>query len=140
MEFSIHKKPTKVSITGLIGFGLYFAIAVMLFRSNEYYYMILGGGVWGLVMVFIKSIASMFISTFTVTDDSIETVTPVGGIIKIRFDDLDWERTHLSEGGLLLTPHNGESIVLSIAEFSRQDIARLAHYIGITDTGWFQEL
>ena len=140
MDFSIHKKPTKVSISGLSGFGLYFAIAVMFFRSNEYYYMILGAGVWGLVMVFIKSIGSMFISTFTVTDDSIETVTSVGGIIKIRFDDLDWERTHLSEGGLLLTPHNGESIVLSIAEFSRQDIARLAHYIGITDTGWFQEL
>jgi hypothetical protein len=140
MEFSIHKKPTKVSLTGLAGFGLYFAVAVAFFRSNEYYYLILGGGVWGLVMLFIKSIASIFISTYTVTENSIETVTPVGGIIRINFDNLDWDRTHLSEGGLLLTPQTGETISLSITEFSRQDIARLAHHIGITDAGWFQEL
>ena len=140
MEFKIHKVPTKVSLTGLIGLGLYFAIAMTFFRSNEYYYMILGGGVCGLVMLFVKSIGSIFISTFTVTENSIETVTPVGGIIKINFDNLDWERTHLSDFGLLLTPHNGESITLSVAEFSRKDITRLAHYIGITNTGWFQGL
>ena len=140
MEFSIHKKPTKVSLSGLVGFGLYFAAAVTFFRSREYYYLILGGGVWGLAMLFIKSIGCIFISTFTVTESSIETVTAVGGIIKIHFDDLDRERTRLSEAGLLLVPRDGESLVLSTAEFSRQDIMRLAHYIGITDSGWFQEL
>lgn len=133
MEFSIYKKPTKISISGLVGIGSYFAVAMTFFRSNDYYYLILGGGIWGLVMLFIKSIGSDFISAFTVTENSIETVTAVGGIIKIDFDDLDWERTHLSEAGLLLTPRDGEPIALSITEFSRQDITRLARHIGITN-------
>ena len=140
MEYAIHKKPTKVSLSGLVGFALYFAVAVIFFRGNGYYYLILGGGLWGLVMLLIKSFGSIFISTFTVTETFIETVTFVGGIIRVNFDDLDWDRTHLSEAGLALFPTKGEPIVLSIIEFSRQDIARLAHQIGLTDTGWFQEL
>lgn len=140
MEFAIHKKPIKVSLFGLFFLGLYFVIAVALFRSNEYFYLIMGGGLWCAAMLLMKSVGSFFISAFTVTESSIETVTPVGGIIKVNFDDLNWEKTHLSAGGLLLTPHNGEPIALSIIEFSRQDIARLAHHIGITDTDWFQEL
>ena len=134
MNFAIHKKPTKVSLTGLVGFALYFAAAVIFFRSNEYYYLILGGGVWGLAMLFIKSTACLFFSTYTVTESSIETVTSVGGIIKIRFDELDPDRTELSDFGLLLTPRGGEPIVLTVMEFSREDIARLAHHIGITNT------
>ncbi len=140
MEFSIHKKPTKVSLSGLAGLGLYFAGAILFFRGDEYYYMILGGGLWGLVMLFIKSIGSAFVSTFTVTEESIEMVTAVGGITRIRFEDLDWERTQLSSAGLILVPQNGESIALLTMEFSRQDILRLAHHIGLTDSGWFQDL
>lgn len=134
MNFAIHKKPTKVSLTGLAGFALYFAAAVTFFRGNEYYYLIMGGGVCGLVMLFIKSIACVFISTYTVTESSIETVTSVGGIIRIRFDELDPDRTELSDFGLLLTPRSGEPVVLTVMEFSREDIARLAHHIGITNT------
>jgi hypothetical protein len=138
MEFSIHKK-TKASLPGLVGLGLYFAVSIAFFRTNAYYYLILGAGVWGVVLLFIKSIASVFISTFTVTDTSIETVTPVGGIIKISFEDLDWERTRLSKAGLVLIPRIGEPLALSVNEFSRKDIIRLAHHIGITNTGWIQE-
>jgi hypothetical protein len=129
--FAIHKKPTKVTLTGLVAFGLYLATAVTFFRGNEYYFLILGGGVLGLVMLFIKSVACLFVSTYTVTAKSIETVTPVGGIIRIQFDELDPNRTKLSEAGLLLAPRSGESIELSVMEFSRDDIARLASHIGI---------
>jgi hypothetical protein len=134
MTFAIHKKPTKVSLSGLVGLALYFAAAVTFFRSDEYYYLILGGGVWGLVMLFVRSVACFFIGTYTVTDSSIETVTSVGGIIRIRFDELDPDRTQLSDAGLTLTPHSGESIALTVMEFSREDIAKLARHIGIIDT------
>lgn len=140
MRFAIHKKPTKVSLSGLIGLGLSLAVALAFFRTSQYYYLILGGAVWGIAMLFIKSVGSFFISAFTVTEDSIETVTSLGGIIKIQFDQLDRERTHLSEAGLLLTPRQGESIFLSATEYSRRDIARLAHHLGLANSGWFQEL
>ena len=138
MNYSIHKMPTKVSLTGLASFGLYFVAAVGLFRHSELFFLILGGGFIGLVMLFIRSIACLFFSTFTVTESSIETVTSMGGIISIRFDSLDWERTHLSEIGLLLVPQAGESISLSILEYSRQDIAKLAEHIGIDSSGWLR--
>lgn len=132
--FAIHKKPTKVTLSGLVGFGLYFAVAVLFLRGTEYYYLILGGGIWGLLMLFLKSVACLFISTYTVTAKSIETVTSVGGIIRIQFDELDPSRTRLSETGLLLVPRSGESIELTVMEFSREDIARLACHIGLGDT------
>lgn len=139
MEFFIHKKPTRVWLSGLYFIVPYFVLAVALFRDNKYYYLILGSGVWALAMLLIKSFACIFINTFTVTEHSIQMVTPVGGITRVNFDDLDRERTILTDAGLALVPNDGEPIVLTVLEFSRQDIARLAHHIGLADTGWHQE-
>ena len=129
MPFAIHKKPVKVALFGLVALWLVFAFALVIFRKSDYFYLILGGGVFGSVLILLKSVGSIFVSALTVTDTSIETVTPVGGIIKINFDDLDWERTHISGIGCLLVPNDGESIQVSIIEYSGRDIARLVHHI-----------
>lgn len=111
MGYTIHKKPIKVSLTGLVGVVLYFIITVAFFRSSDDYYLILGGGLWMSTLLFMKSIGSYFFNTNTVTENSIDTVTSFGGIVKIEFADLDRERTNLSGVGPALVPRNGEPIV-----------------------------
>jgi hypothetical protein len=129
MRFSIHKSPARVLLLGLVGFALYFALAVVFFSRNEYYILMLGSGLFGIAILLVKSLGSAFVSSLTLTEHSIETVTSVGGIISIRFDDLDLEQTKFADACLLLVPRAGESLVISVAEYSRKDIARIAHHI-----------
>lgn len=66
-----------------------------------------------------------------VVDDRIETMTGLGGLISFRIDDLDMNRTRLTEVDLLLQPRQGEGIYLSLAEYAAADIAWLADYCGV---------
>lgn len=139
-RFGIHKRPTKVTTGGLVLFGLWVAAAFAFFRERPSFYLVMGGALLVLVMHFVKSIAAHFISAINVTEEGIETVTEFGGIIRVRIDELDRERSRLTDEGLTITPHHGESIILSIVEFSRSDIVRLADHLGIPDTGWTEEV
>ena len=129
MDFAIHRTPHKVLLAGLAGLSLYFTATVLFLRSNEYFVLFLGGGVLGLFILIVKSVGTVFVSSLTVTDSSIETVTSVGGIIKIDFDKIDWARSSFSDLGLVLTPTSGEPLVISVFEYSRKDLARLMSHL-----------
>ena len=140
MSFAIHKKPTKVTLSGLVGVALYLLVAYGFFRNNEYYPLILMGFFISLLILFVKSVGSYFISSIDVSEESIKTVTGVGGIIEIRFDQIDKTKTKLSELGLLIVPINGESLLVSTIEYSHIDIDKLAHKIGLDGSGKYREI
>ena len=108
---------------------MYFAIAVALFSGSRYYLLILGAAILGVAILLVQSLVAAWVSSLTVTENAIGTVTSVGGIIRIRFDELDWEQTRFSDACLLLVPRDGESLMVSVAEYSRTDIARIARHV-----------
>jgi hypothetical protein len=129
MAFAIHKSPAKVLLLGLAVFALYFSIAVAFFANTRYYYLVLITGTLALGVLVVRSVASAFVGALTVTEGSIQMVTWVGGITEISFDELDAKRLRFDVTGLLLVPRNGESIYVSVFEYSRADIMRLAKHI-----------
>jgi hypothetical protein len=129
MAFAIHKSPAKVLLLGLVVLALYFGVAIAFFADTRYYYLILITIALALGMLGVRSIASAFIGALTVTEESIQMVTWVGGITKISFDELDSKQLRFDITGLLLVPRNGKSIFVSVLEYSRYDIMRLAKHI-----------
>jgi hypothetical protein len=140
MKFSIKKKPVKVSFLGLLSLAITLVLATY-FVQSALWFLVLYASVVVLALTLLAILVLPYLDTGVEVDgDTIEKVTVLGGIIRLRISNLDFERSDVNAGGLSLVPHTGEAMILSTSVYSKDDILRLAHYIGLTDAGWSQHV
>lgn len=137
---TVRKKPSKLSISGLIGLTILFGLMVALGSSLLIYFVAFLGYLSCLVFLLIKSIFAPYFGGVDLVDGRVETVTAFGGILAISAESLDMERSTLSPIGLVLVPHVGEELYMSAAQYAQEDILRVAHYVGLTNHGWSQHM
>ncbi|MGQ4661181.1 hypothetical protein [Lysobacter sp. F6437] len=138
MKITIHKKPSKVTLSGAFGLLLLFCIATLLIDDiNTYFVLVFVLGI-ALVFLLIKSFAAPYFSGVEINNGKIEAITSFGGLINIQVGEIDHEKSSLTTLGLQIVPISGESLFLSATEYSKEDILRVAHYVGMSDSGWSQ--
>ena len=140
MKTRIRRKPAKVTITGMAAYVLLFGTAALFIQSVQVRLILLVTLMASLGILFISSVVAPYLGGLELEDGKIEVVTGFGGIIRICIDKIDHEKSVLSSGGLVLVPLSGERLVVSAAEYSKEDILRVAHYAGVSEAGWSQEL
>ena len=139
MTFSIRKSPVKFSISGALTLTACYGVSAYFFESQLLQFVLLVTFGSALALLFLRSFVLPFLDGGVEVDgDKIEAVTGLGGLNTIQIHQLDPEKSFLSPLGLNLVPMAGESLFLSTTEYSYEEILRLAHYIGLSDSGWSQ--
>ncbi len=136
----VRKKPAKVSIFGIVNFTLIFGMLFLLFPSFTVRFVAVFGYLSCLAFLLIKSLFAPYFGGIDLIEGRVETVTAFGGILSIPVDNIDLEKSTLSAAGLLLVPHSGEELFLHDAEYAEEELLRVAHYVGLTNHGWSQQI
>lgn len=132
MRTFIRRKPLRVSLGGLFSLLVFGAAFVFLVDDTNVRFIGLFAGGTFIVILLGWSFLVPFVGGVEVEEGRIETMTGLGGLISFHVDDLDPNRTRLTEEELVLQPKHGEGIRISLAEYSAEDIVWLAHYCGVT--------
>lgn len=140
MQFTIRKKPAKVTYSGVSGLLIGLLVATLLPFQLETYFILLFAIGSGLVFVLFISFIVPFFGGIDVNDDIIETVTGLGGLTTILISEIDHKRSTLSSLGLHIVPVAGEPLFVSASHYSQDDILKLAHYIDLSQSGWAQHV
>jgi|GEM_PF-6288207 len=138
MHFTIRRKPTWVTLSGGLGLLVGLGIACLLPLGNHLFVVLFAFGN-ALVFLAVRSFLVPFSGGIDIRDGRIEQITGLGGLISIPVDRIDHAGSRVGAPGLLVVPL-GESIYLPASEYGRDDLMRLAHYLGIAGTGWSQTL
>lgn len=140
MKTFIYKKPVRLSFSRIGSLLLVFALSMVFIQdTNLRFGVVFVVGSAG-VFAFVGSLVAPYMSGLLLEDGRIEQITGFGGLIVVAVDDLDRERSILSPVGLHLVPRSGEPLIVSATEYGREDILRIAHYAGVSDAGWAQEV
>ncbi|MDX1528956.1 MAG: hypothetical protein R3337_10040 [Gammaproteobacteria bacterium] len=140
MKTFIYRKPVKFSISRLLGL-LTLCGVVLLFAPSIEVRMIMAFGVGSaMILILVGSFIAPYFSGLLLEDGRVEQMTGIGGLIVVKIDELDRERSSLSAAGLALVPLAGETLFVPAAEYGRDDILRIAHYVGLSEAGWAQEV
>ena len=137
---SVRKQRNRLSASGVIGYTLLFGALAFFGSSLIWHFVAFFGYISCLGFLLIKSIFAPYFGGVDLIDGRVETVTGLGGILSIPVSKVDAEKSSLSVLGLVLVPHEGEELFMPAAEYAREDILRVAHYAGLTDHGWSQQV
>lgn len=136
----IYKKPVRLSLARIGTLLLVFALSWFFIPDTSPRFVILFVVGSALVFAFVGSLVAPYMSGVLLEGGRIEQITAFGGLIVVAVDDLDRERSMLSPAGLHLVPSSGEALIVSVLEYGHDDILRIAHYAGLSDAGWAQEV
>lgn len=140
MKTFIYKKPARLSFSRIGSLLLVFALSMFFIQDTNLRFGVLFVVGSAGVFAFVGSLVAPYMSGLLLEDGRIEQITGFGGLIVVAVDDLDRERSILSPMGLNLVPRSGESLFVSATEYGREDILRIAHYAGVSEAGWAQEV
>jgi len=140
MRIFVHKKPHKVTLLGMvvIAFSVGTTSLVFLGMSDDegLKAVLMAALVTMVIVLLIKSFLAPFLSGVTLENGQIQDITSIGGVITIKVDEVDHEKSILGPRGLLIVSRSGESIGISTAEYSWDGILQVAEYANVTDGSW----
>ena len=131
-QFSIRPKLNRVTFYTVVPY-MTFYLAFNVFGNKE----LTSGSFAGymfllcviLLVLFIKSLLTPWLSQISINGHIISKVTNAGGIIKIDLRDLNVNECKSGKFGMIIVPNSGEPLLINGNLFSIEDLNKLYHHI-----------